>query len=966
MLPGTVRTSALRVFVAACLLATTAHAGLWDDDEEEERERAGRPSSTGAGLEGHGSVDPDDPAARRRAMLERQEGVVPRSWYARELQLARKERDRIGTPAPGAWTFQTALQAAHVPGNVWLNVGPSRSDFSENGVTYHDVDSGRARKILVHPSNPDIIYMATSGGGVWKTVDGAAHWAPISDTIGNTSIGSLAMDPMNPDILWLGLGDPFDVSATGIFQSTDGGATWVGPALPAFTSGTSSLATASIRDIKVDPANSARVFVASDVGLFISDPNSAGQNGLPLFKQATLPGFASTVLLETWSIAWLGGNVWLVSGRDTATAGVAGVWRSTDGGVTWTDVRSAINATSTKASGLGRCTIASAPSTTADPASARAYMVCANNDDSSSATADTYRTDDGGVTFRALGVNGAHRPTNPNDDQNDLNVMHDQAWYNQAIGVDPQDPNTLFIGGNLAVIRSRDAGATWSVVSDWLPKGINVNLPYVHADMHAIGASVSNGKTRFYFGSDGGLFGSDDVHTAAPGQATVVSTTNVGLVSHLLYNLACAHDSWPSGLQDWMVGGLQDNGTRLRATASTSGPSTFNQILGGDGIGVGWSVAASASGPSDLYASVAGGYYYSSDAGDTFVRFADGITQGAKPFFVGYTQDVASPGGRSFLTFTQSTGAADGTVYLSTAGNAWSIINGTITPFGGAAGSTFVNAAGNPISPRGLSAHPKVSGIYGMYASGANVFVTKNGRSNAVTWSGTRLLAQNPGLGRTLAVRSTSSLAFDPSDTTGNHFLVGTVAVSLFDTTTGNEVSTPIPDDWGHLYETKDGGQSWTSVLGGTASTSTRLPNTPVNVVQYDPNDAHTIYVGTNFGLYRSTDDGKNFSRFGLGLPLVKVSDLCVRTGKIVIATYGRGFWQINTGVGGSTGGVRGNGDSDLNLRIDGFDLLDAAAALGTSNKDDTYRPIDDLTGTVNQIDDADLAALLNKFGGTP
>src|SRR5947199_4462261 len=128
------------------------------------------------------------------------------------------------------------VQAARVPGNAWVNLGPSSANFEKNGVTYNKVDSGRPRTILVHPTNPDVLYLATSGGGVWKTFDATSaidatngpHWMPITETLGSLSIGAMAMSPGNPDSLLLGLGDPFDVQVPGFFHSDDGGATWQG------------------------------------------------------------------------------------------------------------------------------------------------------------------------------------------------------------------------------------------------------------------------------------------------------------------------------------------------------------------------------------------------------------------------------------------------------------------------------------------------------------------------------------------------------------------------------------------------------------------------------------------------------------------------------------------------------------------------------------------------------------------
>ena len=174
----------------------------------------------------------DDPRGRQAARALEQ-GVRTSDDSLRLLEIARSEARRWGISNLGAGP----LQATRVPGNAWVNLGPRTANFEKNGVTYYKVDSGRPRTILVHPTSPDIVYLATSGGGVWKTFDATAaidatngpHWTPITETLGALSIGALAMSPVNADSLLVGLGDPFDVQVPGFFHSDDGGAS---PARP--------------------------------------------------------------------------------------------------------------------------------------------------------------------------------------------------------------------------------------------------------------------------------------------------------------------------------------------------------------------------------------------------------------------------------------------------------------------------------------------------------------------------------------------------------------------------------------------------------------------------------------------------------------------------------------------------------------------------------------------------------------
>src|SRR5262249_44823767 len=95
-----------------------------------------------------------------------------------------------------------------VPSTTWVNLGPTDAEQEVNYYQIAGVDSGRPNSIIADPRDPNVVYMAVSGGGLWKTWDFMAsspHWAPAMDTQPNLAVGAATLDVQNPDTIYVGV-----------------------------------------------------------------------------------------------------------------------------------------------------------------------------------------------------------------------------------------------------------------------------------------------------------------------------------------------------------------------------------------------------------------------------------------------------------------------------------------------------------------------------------------------------------------------------------------------------------------------------------------------------------------------------------------------------------------------------------------------------------------------------------------
>ena len=739
--------------------------------------------------------------------------------------------------AQGAQALAAIQTAAGSGGVTWSNLGPTTN---VTDASWTSIDSGRPVAIVPHPTTTTTLYLATSGGGVFKCTNadlnaaGDWTWTPMTDALpasgsgGNVSIGAMAISA-DGGTLFVGAGDPFDAEGRGFYKSPDGGATWTAA---------TGLGVAT-RSYAILPLTTTRILWGTNDGLKISNDGGA------TFTAATGGPAAGSV----WTVRKFSATE-LACSVKPASAGAAGqIYTSNDSGATW------ILATVSGASfPMGRITLAAAGDGTT------AFGIVEDTTTSSTVVAKgVLKSADKGATWTwvAAPTIGGGLFQGPSGDGG-------QGWYNHALGVDPSNANRLVVGANLALYRSMDGGASWTQLTHWTGNG----HPYTHADNHA---TAWSGGTLFV-ANDGGLAILRD-----PWRATVPTTTedlgfvdnrrNKGLATHLLYSVGSTTASTPADSKWRVTMGLQDNGTRVRqgsgAALQTSG--SFEDQIGGDGFGT---LIHPTNGDLMLGSLYYTRIYKSTNGGATqFSPSSAGITESNDKNLAPFSPKIV-PGdaGRPNTVYTST----NGKVYQSLDfGGSWSVLSTSGLP---APLDTSVTGATTNLFIRNLNAARGDANALGITGNQSRVYLSYNGGSS---WTQAAAL---PG--------SSSSLSYLWFDRTSSTTLY---VASVAPVATAN-----------HLWKSTNGGGSWTAI-DGSASTSNGFPfGIPVHVVQTDPLNAATIYAGTDFGVYVSGNGGTSWTRFGSGLPLVATRDLYVAPDGTFLraATFGRGVWEAQLPVG--------------------------------------------------------------------
>lgn len=685
------------------------------------------------------------------------------------------------------------------------------------------VCSGRVVDIAVHPHNKNLYYVAVASGGVWKTSNAGDTWTPIFDEQGSYSIGCVVVDPKNPNIVWVGTGENNSQRSVGygdgVYKSIDAGRTWKKVGLEK---------SEHIGKIVLDPRDPNTVYVAAQGPLW----REGGDRGL--YKSTNGGATWSKILSisENTGITDLEcdprnpdillaaayqrrRHVWTLINGGPESA----IHRSTDAGKTWTKITAGLPSVD-----IGRIALAVAPS---KPDVVYAQVEAADG------KGGIFRSEDGGLTWERR------------------NPFDRGAMYFSGVVVDPKNHDRMFKHSVFAQV-SDDGGKTLA----------RLPMKYVHVDTHCLWIDPDN-TDHYRLGCDGGIYESLD------------RGKNWRHIANLpvaqFYDVAC-DEAAPFY---HVYGGTQDNNTlggpaRTRSVHGITNADWF-VVHGGDGF----HCKVDPRDPNTVYAEA--------QYGD-LIRFdrRSGESVGIRPYPekgeppLRWNWDsplVLSPHLNTRLYY-----AANRVYRSDDRGDSWKAISPDLTrqldrdklPVMGklwgpdaVAKHQSTSLYGNLVA---LSESPKKEDLLYAGTDDGLVHVTADGGQS---W---RKVEKFPGVPDRTYVSRLLASRHEPQR----------VYASFNNHKNGDFAP--------YLLRSDDAGATWISIA------ATLPANGSVWAIAEDHVEPDLLFAGTEFGLYFTLDGGKAWTRLKGGLPTIAVRDIAIqrKMNDLVIGTFGRGIYILD------------------------------------------------------------------------
>jgi len=738
--------------------------------------------------------------------------------------------------------FSTTLLVFALVGSLQGQQAP----LNLHGIAYRNIgpanQGGRIVDIEAQANDFSKVYIATGSGGVWKSNNAGTTWEPIFDDYETASIGDIALDPNNRNIIWVGTGEANNRNSVswgyGIYKSTDGGTTFQNLGLES---------THQIARVLVNPTNSDDICVCAighlwgysgDRGLFQSKdggkswkksidglPNDGKTGCTDLVRDTKNPNILYSAMYHRLRQPWH-----FHSGGDNG-----GIFKSIDNGATWTKLSNGLPTGPTGRIGLA---------------------IYDQNPDIVMALVEAEQTDSLDIPG-----SGVYRSENGGSSWTYVNNYNNRPFYYSQIRINPQDDQRVYLL-TTTYMMSEDGGKTFE----------NGSPDYeIHGDYHAMWIDPTN-KDRYYMGADKGMSITHDHGKAT----TLLDNLPIAQFYRINYDMRDPY---------YVYGGLQDNGSY--ATASFTRDA--RGILSDDNWKMHWGDGQdSAFNPfdwTDAYSSMEKGTYFkynpktralkriSPNSVNTidFHKTFNKLEEDPDQLRYNWSSPlVMSPHNPSHIYV-----GANHLFRSTDKGQSWDIISPDLTTNdpvkrrrGISGGITPDNSGAEyHCAIHNISISPMDEEIIWVGTDDGNVQCTVDGGHH---WMNVR--SNIPEVPQGLWVSRIEASHFDPDR-----------AYVSFDGHRSDNFGT-----W--VFVTNDAGQTWQKITTGFEKGET------VRVIREDLKNPDLLFAGTETGVWYSLNRGLTWHRLTLNMPTVSVYDLKIhpRDNDLIVGTHGRSIWILD------------------------------------------------------------------------
>ena len=684
----------------------------------------------------------------------------------------------------------------------WRNIGPNRG--------------GRSQAVAGSQRRPLEYWFGATGGGLWKTTDGGTTWRPMTDrALTSSSVGAVAVCEANPDVVYVGMGETElrgnIMQGDGVWRTSDGGKTWTHVGLEA---------TQAIARIAIHPSDCDRVWVAAlghpyapnpERGIFRStDGGKTWQKTLFRSDRAggvdlsLTPGHPNTIFAALWEVSR---TPWSLSSGGAGS----GLFRSTDGGETWTEI--------TRNPGLPTGTVGKIGVAVSGGRTSRVWAIVEAQD------GGVFRSDDGGATW-----------TRTNEERK----LRQRAFYYTRIYADPRDTATVYVL-NVSFQRSTDGGRTFR----------NVRVP--HGDNHDLWIAPDDPK-RMIEGNDGGANVSFN-----GGESWTDQDYPTAQLYHVTTTTRTPYD---------VCGAQQDNST-VCVPVTGNGREFF--AVGGGESGY---IATRPDNPDIFYAGSYGGLLTRYDRKTGQRRAINVWPENPMGYSSGDIRErfqwtfpivVAPRNPRVLYVGSQHLWRSNDE------GQSWTRISPDLT-----------RHAPETMGPSG---GPITLDQTGVETYGTIFSIAPSPRDSMVIWTGSddgRVQVTRDG-GRTWA-------DVTPPEIADRFARISLVEASPHAAGRAYVAANryQMDDRAPYAYRTNDFGRTWVKIVNGMGGDDF------TRAVREDPTRPGLLFAGTEHGVYVSFSDGASWTSLRQGLPDTQVADLVVKDNDLILATHGRSFYVMD------------------------------------------------------------------------